>query len=77
MDSGVDELLAIRSDYPDELDRVLAILEDEALNSGAPPALISVYLKKRLGYEKDSTQETYDPKSLNICFEHDIFRDGE
>ncbi len=73
---GTEELFALAKEFPDEIDRLMAVLEDEALNSGLPPALISVYLKKRLGYEKDGDRGSHEG-SLNIRFEHDIFRDGE
>lgn len=59
---------------PEVYGRILAILEDEALNSSLSPTLISAYLKKRLGYEASKTQE--DRGQLEIKFEHDIFEDG-
>ncbi len=76
MNIGTEELFALAKEFPTEIDRLMTILEDEALNSGLPPALLSVYLKKRLCYERDGDRASHDT-SLNIRFEHDIFRDGE
>ena len=55
--------------------KILTVLEDEALNSGLSPALVSSYLKKRLGYDGIKAQES--SSQLEIKFEHDIFEDGE
>lgn len=72
---GVENAWKILRKYPDELSAILATLEDEALNSPASPALLSAYLKKRIGYEKEPEAEGAD--GLQICFDHDIRRDGE
>ncbi len=74
---GTEELLSLSEEFPEEVDRLLAILEDEALNSSLPPALLSIYLKKRLGYDRDEDRGEQENVGLNIRFEHDIFRDGE
>ena len=62
-------------EYPTECAKILTVLEDEALNSGCSPNLISSYLKKRLGY--DSAAKSAQSDQLQIRFEHDIFEDGE
>lgn len=72
-----DKLEALLSEFPDEKEKLWAILEDEALNSQISPTIVTAYLKKRLGYEKDSRPTTELPRQLNIQFEHDIFEDGE
>ena len=69
------ELEAYGKKHPDEYGRALTVLEDEALNCGLSPALVSAYLKKRLGYDGGKIQET--GSQLEIKFEHDIFEDGE
>ena len=74
---GTDELLSLAEEYPDEIDRLLAILEDEALNSAMPPALLSIYLKKRLRYEREDEPTEPDATGISVHFEHDILRDGE
>jgi hypothetical protein len=72
---GTRELEALRREFPDETEEIFLTLEDEALNSGLPPALLSAYLKKRLGYEKELAAA--DEPSTVVRFEHDIFEDGE
>lgn len=72
---GTDRLEELSVSFPDEINRIYLTLEDEALNSGLPPALLSAYLKKRLGYEREFDRT--DEPALRIQFEHDIFRDGE
>ena len=70
------ELDSFGADFPTEYGRILTVLEDEALNSGLSPALVSAYLKKRLGY--DAARQIADSSpQLEIKFEHDIFEDGE
>ena len=72
---GTRELEKISHEFPHEIEEIYLTLEDEALNSGLPPALLSAYLKKRLGYEKELQATEEAP--LQIRFEHDIFEDGE
>lgn len=72
---GTRELDALRRQFPDETEEIFLTLEDEALNSGLPPALLSAYLKKRLGYEKELGGA--DEPTTVVRFEHDIFEDGE
>ena len=72
---GTHELEMLSHEFPHEMEELYLTLEDEALNSGLPPALLSAYLKKRLGYEKEL--HTIEEAPLQICFEHDIFEDGE
>ena len=72
---GTEDFRRIADEFPDEISPLYAILEDEALNSGLPPALLSAYLKRRLGY--DRVEEEHPTEQLQICFEHDILRDGE
>ena len=70
---GASELEDFGSRSPDIYGRILAILEDEALNSALSPTLVSAYLKKRLGY--DGTEKRASSQ-LEISFEHDVFEDG-
>ena len=73
MKVGATELEAIRQSYPEQYDALLAIFEDEALNSDVSSALIGSYLKKRLGY---SDREEKEGGAISVCFEHDIMADG-
>ena len=72
---GSRELERLAEEYPEQIDRIYLSLEDEALNSGLAPALLSAYLKRRLGYERDF-DKAGEP-SVSVCFEHDIYGDGE
>ena len=74
--TSVEELEELSSKYPIEIAQIYAIFEDEALNSGLPPAVLSAYLKKRLGYEKETPKKDASGQ-MSIRFEHDIFNDGE
>ncbi len=70
------DLCELAREYPEEIGKLYTTLEDEALNSGLPPAVISAYLKKRLDYEADGSKGESD-EPLTIRFEHDIFEDGQ
>ena len=74
---GMTELEKLLSEFPRERELFLASLEDEALNSAASPTVVSAYLKRRLGYEKEPCSVRDLPNQLKIQFEHDIFKDGE
>ena len=76
MGTGLSDLAALRGDFPDEYDKLLAIFEDEALNAEVSPTLLSAYLKKRIRYG-DLPEEKSDSKEVRYCFEHDVFADGE
>lgn len=74
---GIDEFEELSREYPNEIANIYAILEDEALNSTLPPAILSAYMKKRLGYDRDTPSADLSGGQLSIRFEHDIFSDGE
>ena len=73
---GVEVFRREMEAYPEVMDALLAVFEDEALNSSASPTIVSAYLKKRLGYEKEAAVRN-DGGQIKIEFEHDIFEDGE
>ncbi len=58
--------------------RISAILEDELLNFSPSPTLLSLYLKKRLGYleENDAGERETACGQVRLIFEHDIEEDG-
>ncbi len=68
----------LRRDYPEHYAELCLILEDEALNSKVSASVLSVYLKRRLGYG-DPEPETApcEVGQLKLIFEHDIITDGE
>ena len=73
---GISTFCDVAGCHPYEYDRILAVLEDEALNSELSATLLSSYMKKRLCYEKADDREN-ESGGLKICFEHDIYKDGE
>ena len=72
---SIGELSDASRDYPAEYEKLLTVLEDEALNSSLSPTLISAYLKKRLGYAANNKEDSAE-NQMQIKFEHDIFEDG-
>ena len=72
---NTDELLSLADSHPSELGQIRAILEDEALNASLSPTVIGTYLKKRLGYEKET--DAHAVGDVQVHFEHDIWEDGE
>ena len=74
--TGLSDMNIFKSEYPTEYDRLLAIFEDEALNSEVSPTLLSAYMKKRMLYAV-SDGATLSSEEVRYCFEHDIFADGE
>ena len=51
MGCGIRALEALEEDYPDEIDHIKTVMEAEAFNAAFRcPAIIQLYLKKRLGY---------------------------
>lgn len=74
--TGISDILIFKSEYPLEYDRLLAIFEDEALNSDVSPTLLSAYMKKRMLYALEDAPRSV-PGEVRYCFEHDVFADGE
>ena len=72
---STSELEELGKQFPNHYNRLLTILEDEALNSKLSPTIVSAYMKKRLGY--DRTNPIQNNTQMEIKFEHDIFEDGE
>ena len=73
---GIEDLEAIADEYPSLHAQILAVFEDEALNSGLSATLLSAYLKRHLGYDS-SSRHSKGASQLQIRFEHDIMEDGE
>lgn len=75
---GTEKYASLSALYRDETGQISAAFEDEALNSGIPPTLLSAYLKLRLGYESPQAKKESAPEGeLRVVFEHDILADGE
>ena len=73
---GASEYECLARKYPAEFEKLHATLEDEALNSSVSPTILSAYMKKRLGYDRDGEREISDGQ-LKIVFDHNIMEDGE
>ena len=76
---GTEDLLSLAEEFPDAVAYVYAVLEDEALNSTVSPTLLTAYLKRRLGYDRDPEKKERAPLTDGlplIQFEHDIYGDG-
>lgn len=68
----------LKRECPDGFSSLCFILEDEALNSDISASVLSVYLKKRLGFEtSEGSAVEHASDQLRLIFEHDILTDGE
>lgn len=75
LDISVEAFGQLPESYHEQVALILDALEDEALNSSKPAALLNGYLKKRLGY--DEATEHKDEGELIVVFDHDANTDGE
>lgn len=73
---GVADIMALGAKYPEQYRAVLAMLEDEALNSDKSATLIASYFKGRLELGERADAERSAPK-MTVVFEHDVLSDGE
>ena len=74
---GESDLQQLQTKYPEAMEQLQCVMEDEALNSRLSPTVISVYLKRRLGYEKAIAENAPKlPEQMQILFEHDAYEDG-
>ncbi len=77
---GTEDLIELSEEFPAQVAYIYAVLEDEALNSSVSPTLLTAYLKRRLGYDRNGERGERSPCSEAlpmIQFEHDIYGDGE
>ena len=74
---GVEDLRSIKKKWPDQYGAMLALFEDEALNSDRSATVLNAYIKERLEFgEKREGGATLPMGDLKIIFEHDISEDG-
>ncbi|MBQ8817149.1 MAG: hypothetical protein IJZ83_01085 [Clostridia bacterium] len=73
---GFSDFYKFKEEKPREYDKLLAIFEDEALNSDISSTLLSSYMKKRMLYS-DADEGKGKSGGVTYCFEHDVFADGE
>ena len=74
---GVSSIKNIESKWPEQYGALLAIFEDEALNSDKNATILNTYIKERLNFgEKKEGGATLPVGDLQLVFEHDISEDG-
>ena len=77
MGVGVSSIKNIESKWPDQYGAMLAIFEDEALNSDKNATILNAYIKERLNFgEKKEGGATLPMGDIQLVFEHDISEDG-
>ena len=76
---GHKEYERLSNKYPEEFEKLSAILEDEALNSEISASVLTAYLKKRLGYADTdgSNKNEVEAGQIRLVFDHDILADGK
>ena len=74
---GISGLESVEREYPEQYGALLAILEDEALNSDKSVSLINAYIKERINFKErnEGSASLYD-EGIRVVFEHDIIEDG-
>ena len=80
MGCGIEALERLRLTHPDDADYLVAVMEDEALNSPVlSPTVVGAYLKRRLAYGEKaaSASSSADCGEVRLVFEHDVAEDGE
>lgn len=74
---GVSSIKSIESRWPELYSAMLAIFEDEALNSDKNATILNTYIKERLNFgEKKEGGATLPVGDVQLVFEHDIGEDG-
>lgn len=74
---GVSHIKSIESKWPEIYNALLAIFEDEALNSDKNATILNAYIKERLNFgEKKEGGATLPVGDVRLVFEHDIEEDG-
>ncbi|MBO4213297.1 MAG: hypothetical protein J5894_04200 [Clostridia bacterium] len=74
---GAESIDKLKRNFPECYSELCMIFEDEALNADLPASVLSVYLKKRAGYDEEATSTSCDAGQLRLVFDHDIFADGK
>ena len=75
---SVDTLKKVNAHWPEQYGAMLAILEDEALNTEKSATILNTYLKEHLGFgEKREGDAMISAGRVKVVFEHDIAEDGK
>lgn len=74
---GVGDFDIVQQGWPEQYGAMLALFEDEALNSDKNATVLNTYIKERLKYgEKKEGGATLPMGDIKVVFEHDIAEDG-
>ena len=74
---GVSNIKNIENKWPEQYSALLAIFEDEALNSDKNATILNTYIKERLNFgEKKEGGAVLPVGDVQLIFEHDIGEDG-
>ena len=74
---GVSNVKSIESKWPEQYGALMAIFEDEALNSDKNATILNTYIKERLNFgEKKEGGATLPVGNVQLVFEHDMSEDG-
>lgn len=74
---GIASLDPVEKKFPEQYWALLAILEDEALNSDKSVSLINAYIKERINFkERNEGGASLYEDGIRLVFEHDIIEDG-
>ena len=74
---SVATLKKVESKWPELYGAMLALFEDEALNSDRSATILNTYIKERLNFgEKKEGGATLPVGDVQLVFEHDIEEDG-
>lgn len=77
MGVGISSIKNIEGRWPELYSALLAIFEDEALNSDKNATILNAYIKERLNFgEKKEGGATLPVGDVQLVFEHDIAEDG-
>lgn len=76
---GVSTLKGVvGGEFPEQYGVMLALFEDEALNSAQSASILTAYMKEHLGFgEKKEGDATVPVGDVRLVFGHDISEDGK
>ena len=74
---GIATLKKVQGRWPEQYGALLALFEDEALNSDRSATILNSYMKEHLGFgEKKEGDAILPVGDVKLVFEHDISEDG-
>ena len=74
---GVLDFHLVEQNWPEQYGAMLALFEDEALNSDKNATVLNTYIKERLKFgDKKECSSTLPVGDIKVVFEHDVSEDG-